>query len=167
MFRLYVMHDMCHSVTMACWTMLCQLLVLSCVSWTSWEVIKLECMCVPKSSSLLQLHCINEEKKLMTIIVHLVISFEICRVKIYFMTTLSTNYLNLLTRHMKSSVKRNKRKKCIEYIMCNLLDYDIWIALELEQIRKKWHPFYAMFTTLPSNNLPLECDHNQTSKKLC
>jgi len=119
------MHDMCHSVTMACWTMLCQLLVLSCVSWTSWEVIKLECMCVPKSSSLLQLHCINEEKKLMTIIVHLVISFEICRVKIYFMTTLSTNYLNLLTRHMKSSVKRNKRKKCIEYIMCNLLDYDI------------------------------------------
>jgi hypothetical protein len=51
--------------------------------------------------------------------------------------------------------------------MCNLLDYDTWIALELEQKIIKWHPFYAMFTTLPSNNLPFECNNNQTSQKLC
>jgi hypothetical protein len=75
------MHDTCHSVTMACCTMWCQLLVLSCVSWISWEVIKVEYMCVPKSSSLLQLHCINEEKKLMTIVMHLVTSFEIVELK--------------------------------------------------------------------------------------
>jgi hypothetical protein len=75
------MHDMCHSVTKVCCTMLCQLLVWSCVSWTSWKVIKTEYMCVPKSSSLLQLHCINEEKKLMTIVVHLVTSLEIAKLK--------------------------------------------------------------------------------------
>jgi hypothetical protein len=75
------MHDMCYSVTMVCCTMLCRLLVLSCMSWTSWEVIKVEYMCVPESSSLLQLHCINEEKKLMTIVVHLVISLEIAKLK--------------------------------------------------------------------------------------
>jgi hypothetical protein len=38
-------------------------------------------MSVPKSSSLLQLHCINEEKKLMTIVVHLVTSLEIAKLK--------------------------------------------------------------------------------------
>jgi hypothetical protein len=40
-----------------------------------------EYMCVPKSSYLLQLHCINEETKLMTIVIHIVTSLEIAKLK--------------------------------------------------------------------------------------